>query len=101
MRALRRGPCVKLLRPFIDEMRAGYAWRGTGLTAYRESGASSVERAAEKTDELMKHNREQQERDKAELCALLGVTLEECGHPLDLYDFVGLLKCRHLHSAGL
>lgn len=59
MRSLRRGPCIRLLQPFIEEMRSGYAWKGTSLTAYRESGASSVERAAEKTNELMKRIRQQ------------------------------------------
>lgn len=77
LRALRRPQSLRLLRSFHEEIISRYAWRGTGLTAYRENGASSVERAAEKTDELMKRIREQRERDKAEWCALLGIAPEK------------------------
>ncbi len=77
LRALRKPQSIRILRSFHEEIISRCAWRGTGLTAYRENGASSVERAVEKTDELMKRIREQRERDKAEWCALLGVTPEE------------------------
>ncbi|MEM0531391.1 sigma-70 family RNA polymerase sigma factor [Zongyangia sp. HA2173] len=40
----------RLLRPFLDEMIEAWAYRGTGLKAFRYSGVSSVERAAEKID---------------------------------------------------
>ena len=77
LRALRRPQSLRLLRSFHEEIISRYAWRGTGLTAYRENGASSVERAAEKTDDLMKRIKEQKERDKAEWCALLSIAPEE------------------------
>ena len=77
LRRLRRGPCVKLLKPFVDEIRAGYAWRGTSWGAWNSTGASSVEKAVEKTDELIKQLSEQRERDKARFCALLHITPEE------------------------
>lgn len=54
LRALRREPCVKLLRPFIDEMRSCYAYQGTGFVTFKFTGASSVERAAERLDGLAK-----------------------------------------------
>ena len=38
------------LRPYLDEMVEAWAYRGTGLGAFRHKGASSVERAAEKID---------------------------------------------------
>lgn len=38
------------LRPYLDEMVEAWAYRGTGLGAFRYMGASSVERAAEKID---------------------------------------------------
>ena len=50
LRGLRRGKSARLLRPFAEEVMERYAWRGTGLTAWRESGASSVERALEKAE---------------------------------------------------
>lgn len=77
LRRLRRGPCVKLLKPFVDEIRAGYAWRGTSWGAWNSTGVSSVEKAAEKTDELIRQLSEQQEREKAHFCALLHITPEE------------------------
>ena len=73
LRALRRGQCRKLLQPFVEEIRAGYAYHGTGWTAWNSTGASSVERAAEKLDELQRNL----ERDKAGLCALLHIPPEE------------------------
>lgn len=42
-----------MLRLFIDELRSGYAWQGTGWTAFLNHGGSSVERAAEKTEDLI------------------------------------------------
>lgn len=77
LRRLRRGPCVKLLKPFVDEIRAGYAWRETGWGAWKSTGVSSVEKAVEKTDELIRRISEQQEREKAHFCALLHITPEE------------------------
>lgn len=77
LRRLRRGPCVKLLKPFVDEIRDGYAWRGTGWGAWKSTGVSSVEKAVEKTDELIRQLSEQRERDKARFCALLHITPEE------------------------
>lgn len=77
LRDLRRGPCLRLLKPFAEEIRTGYAWRGTGWGAWNSTGVSSVERAVEKTDELMKRIREQRERDMDDLCALLHITREE------------------------
>ena len=53
LRALRRPQCSRMLRPFIEEMRSGYAWMGTGWASFYHSGASSVERAAEKTEALI------------------------------------------------
>lgn len=77
LRRLRRGPCVKLLKPFVDEIRAGYAWRGTSWGAWNSTGVSSVEKAAEKTEALMRRISEQQEREKDHFCALLHITPEE------------------------
>ena len=77
LRRLRRGPCVKLLKPFVDEHRDECAWIGTGWGSWNSTGASSVERAAEKTDELMRRSGEQREREKKALCALLHITSEE------------------------
>ena len=77
LRRLRCGPCVKLLKPFVDEIRDGYAWRGTSWGAWNSTGASSVEKAVEKTDELIRRLSEQRERDKASFCALLHITPEE------------------------
>ena len=77
LRRLRCGPCVKLLKPFVDEIRAGYAWKGTGWGAWNSTGVSSVEKAVEKTDELIRRLSEQRERDKAHFCALLHITPEE------------------------
>ena len=53
LRALRRPQCARMLRPFIEEMRSVYAWVGTGWASFYHSGASSVERAAEKTETLI------------------------------------------------
>lgn len=77
LRALRRPACVKLLRPFIEEMRSCYAWTGTGWASFRHTGTSSVERAAEKTEALMQRIQEQREQERADLCALLSITTEE------------------------
>lgn len=77
LRRLRRGPCVKLLKPFVDEHRDECAWIGTGWGSWNSTGASSVERAAEKTDELIRRIGEQRERDKGHLCALFRITPEE------------------------
>ena len=77
LRRLRCGPCVKLLKPFVDEIRDGYAWRGTSWGAWNSTGVSSVEKAAEKTEALMMRISEQQEREKAHFCALLHITPEE------------------------
>lgn len=52
LRALRRPQCSRMLRPFIEEMRSGYAWMGTGWASFYHNGASSVERAAERMEEL-------------------------------------------------
>lgn len=51
MLSLRKSPISKLLRSFIEEMRAHYAWQGTGFCSWYNTGASSVERAAEKVEE--------------------------------------------------
>lgn len=40
------------LRPFLDEMIGAWAYRGTGLKAFRYMGVSSVERVAEKIDRI-------------------------------------------------
>ena len=66
-----------MLKPFVDEHRDEFAWIGTGWGSWNSTGASSVERAAEKTDELMKRIGEQRERDKVHLCALFRITPEE------------------------
>ncbi|MGN0171195.1 MAG: sigma-70 family RNA polymerase sigma factor [Acutalibacteraceae bacterium] len=42
------------LRRFLDEERSSAAYRGTGFSAWKFSGASSVERAAEKLERLEK-----------------------------------------------
>lgn len=73
LRNLRRRHCRNLLEPFVEEIRSGYAYHGTGWTAWNSTGASSVERAAEKMDSLLRSL----ERDKADLCALLHITPEE------------------------
>lgn len=73
LRALRRGQCRKLLQPFVEEIRSRYAYRGTGWAAWNSMRASSVERAAERLDELQRSL----ERDKADLCALLHLPPEE------------------------
>lgn len=57
MRALRQGRCLKLLRPYIDEMRSCYAYQGTGWGAFKHTWVSSVERAAEKIDGLARRHR--------------------------------------------
>lgn len=54
MRRLRRAECVKLLQPYFDEIRCTNAWRGTGWQAWNNTGASSVERTAEKLDAIEK-----------------------------------------------
>ena len=43
----------RLLRPYLDEMIEAWAYRGTGLKAFRYSGVSSVERAAEKISRVL------------------------------------------------
>ncbi len=73
LRTLRRGKCRKLLSPFVEEIRSRYAYRGTGWAAWNSMRASSVERAAERLDELQRSL----ERDKAGLCALLHIPPEE------------------------
>lgn len=77
LRKLRQGLCVRLLRPYIEEMRAGYAWRGTGWTTFKQTGVSSVERAAEKTETLIQRLQAKREQSKACFCALLHITAEE------------------------
>ena len=52
LRKLRQGSCVRLLRPYIEEMRSCYAYQGTGWGAFKHTWVSSVERAAEKIDGL-------------------------------------------------
>ena len=50
LRRIRRGKYIHMLRPFMDELRSVYAWRGTGFQSWRDNRASSVERAAEKLE---------------------------------------------------
>ncbi len=52
IRALRRGKSLAILRKY-NERLCGYAWRNTGLAAWRNYGASSVERAAEKAEQVL------------------------------------------------
>ena len=73
LRTLRRGKCRKLLSPFAEEIRSRYAYRGTGWAAWNSMRASSVERAAERLDDLQRSL----ERDKAGLCVLLHIPPEE------------------------
>lgn len=54
MRRIRRGKYIHMLRPFMDELRSVYAWRGTGFQSWKHNMASSVERAAEKLEERKK-----------------------------------------------
>ena len=77
LRKLRQGSCVRLMRPYIEEMRAGYAWRGTGWTTFKQTGVSSVERAAEKTETLIQRLQAKRKQSKACFCALLHITAEE------------------------
>lgn len=77
LRAMRKPQCTRLLRPFIDELRSGYAWQGTGWTAFRQTGASSVERATEKTQDLIQRLQEEREQSKERFCQLLHITPEE------------------------
>lgn len=49
LRALRRGVPFTILREY-NERLCTYAWRGAGLTAWRNCQSSSVERAAEKAE---------------------------------------------------
>lgn len=69
--------CTRILQPFHDEIISHFAWRGTGLQAWRDTGVSSVERAAEKTEALMQRIQEQREREKTSICALLHIAPEE------------------------
>lgn len=77
LRDLRCGPRLRLLKPFVEERCTEYAWKGTGWAAWNSTGASSVERAVEKTDELIRRIQEQRERETDNLCALLHITREE------------------------
>lgn len=77
LRSLRKPQTSKLLRPFIDELRSGYAWHGTGWAAFLNNGASSVERAAEKTGDLIQRLNAEREQSKARYCAMLHITPEE------------------------
>ena len=49
---LRQGKNTKMLSGFCDDVLARYAWHGTGLNAFKNTGASSVERAMEYADRL-------------------------------------------------
>ncbi len=51
---LRYGKCRKQLIQFVQEIRSEFAYHGTGLTTWKNTGASSVERTAEKLDEIEK-----------------------------------------------
>lgn len=73
LRDLRRGRCLRLLKPFAEEIRTGYAYQGTGWAAWNSTGVSSVERAAERLAAIM-HGLEQ---DKTDLCTLLHISPEE------------------------
>lgn len=54
LRTLRHCRYTPLLRSFANEMRVTYAWQGTGFRSWKNTGASSVERAAEKLDAIEK-----------------------------------------------
>lgn len=55
MRLLRHPQRLKYLTAFHDEIRNIYAWHGLGLGSWKESGASGVERAAEKAEWKTQH----------------------------------------------
>lgn len=50
MRSLRKPAVVRPLKAFHDDIISRYAWRGTGWSAWNNTGASSVERAVEKAE---------------------------------------------------
>lgn len=77
LRALRRGQCRKLLEPFHEQIVSHFAWRGTGFRHWKNTGVSSVERAAEKTEGVMQRLYRQRDQDRASICALLHITPEE------------------------
>ena len=51
--ALRKPQSKRLLQSFHEEIISRFAWMGTGWSAWYNTGASSVERAAEKAECLM------------------------------------------------
>jgi len=55
--ALRKLRKEKALQAFREEIMANLAYKGTGLTKFRETGESSVERAVIRADELTARNR--------------------------------------------
>lgn len=77
LRRIRMSKYIHTLRPFIDELRSVYAWRGTGFQSWRDNHTSSVERAAEKSEALMQQIQEQRKRDKISICATLHISTEE------------------------
>lgn len=56
--ALRKLRQERALQSFHDEILSRWAYRGTGLTSFKENWASSVERAILKTEELINRRRE-------------------------------------------
>lgn len=54
LRALRKPKIAKTLKPFLFDEMESEAYRGTGLTAFRDKGMSSVERTTERMDDLRK-----------------------------------------------
>lgn len=52
-RALRKPQSKRLLQSFHEEIISRFAWMGTGWNAWYNTGASSVERAAEKAESYM------------------------------------------------
>ena len=54
LRELRKPKSARLLSSFREEIIATQAWKGTGLTSFRERGSSSVERAAETMERIMR-----------------------------------------------
>lgn len=50
LRALCHPSRIRRLQAYHDEIRNRHAWYGTGLNAWRNSGASSVERATERAE---------------------------------------------------
>ena len=55
IRALRRGKPLAILRQYEGRLRCG-AWMGTGLQAFRDRQASSVEMATERAERLITHD---------------------------------------------